>query len=593
MPRTIWTKPQSDPNGNWTRHEGDPPFSIAAIGGVPYDVRTDTDESFVITPTASAAPPLISGLPLLNGLPEIGQTLVATPAPSAGTAPISTNWQWLRNGAEIPGATTATFALGADEEGNAISVRQIDSNIAGSDSVTAAAITVVSTSGAAAVISSLLVTDQTATGEVELAYSIDSDSTVSGVVTRSASPPSATQILAGLDDTGTIAASAFFDVWTTAGNDTLPDIASGLTADTYYLHVVPAGSGDGGVVSSNGFRLETEAPQIVAAQTSTSGLEIEVAFSETLAGDTSADDWTLRVDGAALNITAVSFSATSVRLSLAAQVASGQILTLSYSGNTLTDTVGNSVDLVADLDVNNRVSGTFIENSVTVTPGDYLTAADPLPTDARALLFFASLTQDSGTGGRLALATWDGTSGGFHSDYNSTNGTGGVRLRMQGGTASISENTEPVALGTRYHLLISGWINASDVMNVRAWIFDTSIGNWAEAVNVTDPLASPAAFRLNANPLRLFTRSDGTGHPFTGTINRLALWAAPQNTPIADISNIDAQALFAEADGMKDPALSRLSLGQPLVDFDGDAAAYNAGIHSGTLGTFLRSGNFT
>lgn len=50
MPRTIWTKLQSEPNGTWSRHEGEPPFSILATPGLAHDVLTDTGESFVITP---------------------------------------------------------------------------------------------------------------------------------------------------------------------------------------------------------------------------------------------------------------------------------------------------------------------------------------------------------------------------------------------------------------------------------------------------------------------------------------------------------------------------------------------------------------
>ncbi|WP_299964582.1 hypothetical protein [uncultured Roseobacter sp.] len=50
MPRTVWTKLQSDPNGNWELHEGEAPFSISVTGGLTYDVRTDGGRTFVITP---------------------------------------------------------------------------------------------------------------------------------------------------------------------------------------------------------------------------------------------------------------------------------------------------------------------------------------------------------------------------------------------------------------------------------------------------------------------------------------------------------------------------------------------------------------
>ncbi|WP_299681851.1 Ig-like domain-containing protein, partial [uncultured Roseobacter sp.] len=503
-----------------------------------------------------------------------------------------TTWQWLRGGTEIPGATAATFTLSGGDEGAAISVRQTDTNGQGSDSATSASSTVTAASGSVARVTGLVVSDQIATGEVELAYSIDRDSSVTGVLTRSATAPSATRIRAGQDDTGAEAPSSFSDTWTSSGAETLPDIAPSLASDIYYLHLVPAGGNDTDVASSNGFRLETVAPTITAAQTTTSGLEIEVDFSEALSGSTDASDWALSADGAAQQIVTVSFNDTRLTLSLSTQLSAGQTLSLDYAGSDLTDMVANPVAAVSGVSVTNAVSGSFIENSVSVPDGSALTATDPLPSDARALLLFASLTQDAALDARAALATWNGTAGGFHTDYTAGNGLSGVRLRLLGGSTSITQGTETVPLGTRYHLLVSAWLDTDDIMNVRAWSFDTAAGSWSEVVNVSDPTAPGSSFNLGSDPLRLFMRSDRTNQTFAGTVNRVAFWATPQSQTIADISDPAIRDTFADADGLREPALSRISFGQPLVDFAGTAEDYNAGVHSGTFGSFQSSGTF-
>lgn len=593
MPRTVWTKLQSDPNGTWTRHQGETPFNIPATGGLAYDVSTDTDESFVITPLEATSAPVIAGVPVLSGLAQVGQTLMATASSSTGTAPITTSWQWLRDGVEISGAITDMLALSTADENAAISVRQTDSNAEGSDSATSAAQVVTSASGNAAVITGLLASEQSSVGTVELAYSIDQDSNVSGVLTRSATSPTASQILAGQDHLGAPVASSFVDLWTTSGSDTLPNITLGLESDIYYLHVLPVGGSDANVASSNGFPLETVAPQVSVAQTSSSGFEIELEFSEAIIGSTAVADWTLTADGTVLAVSTTSFTGTQMTLALTSPATTGQVLLLSYTGTGLTDAVSNPVTPFTALSVANAISGNFVENSVTVPSGSYLTAADPLPSTSRSLLFFSSLTQDAQLDARTALATWDGTGGGFHSDYTAGNGFNGVRLRLEGGTAGITQNVETVSLGTRYHLLISSWIDTADIMNVRGWVLDTTTGNWVEIINASDTAASGAILQLGPDPLRLFTRSDKTNQAFAGTVNRVALWSGSGSTPIADIADSAIRDLFASAAGMADPAFSRSALGQPLVDFDGDAAAYNAGSHDGSLGAFTPSGTFT
>lgn len=83
--------------------------------------------------------PTISGQPAITGTTEVGETLTAVAAPSSGTAPVATAWQWLRNGTPIAGATAGTYVLVTADDATSISVRQTESNAYGSDTATSAA----------------------------------------------------------------------------------------------------------------------------------------------------------------------------------------------------------------------------------------------------------------------------------------------------------------------------------------------------------------------------------------------------------------------------------------------------------------------
>lgn len=593
MGRAIWTKLQSDPNGSWTRHEGDPPFSIPATGGLIYDVYTDAGDSFTITPEGGLTAPSISGTPVVSGIYQVGQTLTATAATSSGTAPITTSWQWLRNGADISGATGASYLLAASDETATVSVRQTDSNSQGNDSaVSTGQVVQAATTGEPADITTLFIADQDAAGEVVLTYTINKNSAVSGVVTRSGTTPTATQITAGQDHAGNPANSVFSDFWTTSGSDTLPDIAAGLTADMYYLHVLPVGGNDGDAVSSTGFTLETVAPVVTSARTSEIGDRVVLELSENAAGASVPGDWSLTVAGSNATIDSITISGNSLALILSDLIASGEALTLSYTGTGITDTVANTLAAFTDLAITNEVSASFTENSVTVQSGAYLTANEMLPSDAKSLLFFASFTQNPAFDGRMSFATWDGPSGGFYTQYSGGNGTSGIRFRIQDGTASITSEAIPVPHGNRYHVLASAWTGAPN-MTAIAYILDTATGSWSEVLNITDTSNPQATLNLGPDHLRFMTRSDGTNHSFSGTVNRIALWTGTAATPLADITQASARDMFATAAGMENPTVSRQALGTALVDFHGDAAAYNAGTHSGSLGAFTASGTFT
>lgn len=129
----------------------------ATISGTPTSVvtanitATATDvggrkDSKTATLTVAAAPvtavaPTV-GVPTISGTAAVGQTLTATGGAVTGTPAPTTAWQWLRNGAAISGATSATYVVVAADQGTSITVTQTATNSAGSASATSAVVTI-------------------------------------------------------------------------------------------------------------------------------------------------------------------------------------------------------------------------------------------------------------------------------------------------------------------------------------------------------------------------------------------------------------------------------------------------------------------
>jgi trimeric autotransporter adhesin len=86
--------------------------------------------------------PANTGAPVVSGTPASGQTVTCSPGAWSGTAPQSLAVEWLRDGAEIGGATSPGFAVSATDEGHALSCRVTASNRRGSGEATSAAVTV-------------------------------------------------------------------------------------------------------------------------------------------------------------------------------------------------------------------------------------------------------------------------------------------------------------------------------------------------------------------------------------------------------------------------------------------------------------------
>ncbi len=95
----------------------------------------------VAIPAAVVAAPVSTGGVVASGTPEVGQTLSTTNG-SWTNSPTAYAYQWLRNGSNITGATSATYVLTSDDAGKTIRSRVTASNSGGSASATSQAVNV-------------------------------------------------------------------------------------------------------------------------------------------------------------------------------------------------------------------------------------------------------------------------------------------------------------------------------------------------------------------------------------------------------------------------------------------------------------------
>ena len=86
-----------------------------------------------------ATAPVITGVPTIAGTTTEGQTLTASPASATGDPTPTRTWQWGRSGVDVSGATAISHTLGAADVGQTLTVRQIETNSAGTASATSAA----------------------------------------------------------------------------------------------------------------------------------------------------------------------------------------------------------------------------------------------------------------------------------------------------------------------------------------------------------------------------------------------------------------------------------------------------------------------
>lgn len=77
------------------------------------NTRTFRTSSVLVTPSVALSN---TAVPTISGTPEVGQTLTATPATWAGSAPRTVDGQWLRDGVAIPGETGLSYTLAAADD---------------------------------------------------------------------------------------------------------------------------------------------------------------------------------------------------------------------------------------------------------------------------------------------------------------------------------------------------------------------------------------------------------------------------------------------------------------------------------------------
>lgn len=93
----------------------------------------------VIAASGGATAPVNTAAPTISGTAQVGSTLTSTTGSWSGSPTPTYARQWLRNGADISGATSATYQPVTGDIGATISVRVTAANSAGSASATSAA----------------------------------------------------------------------------------------------------------------------------------------------------------------------------------------------------------------------------------------------------------------------------------------------------------------------------------------------------------------------------------------------------------------------------------------------------------------------
>jgi hypothetical protein len=104
--------------------------------GKTYSATYNADD---VTLTVAQSPPANTSPPTISGSPVDGQTLTCDPGTWTGGPTFS--YEWLRDGAPIPGATGPTYTLTPDDVGKQISCRVTGANGAGNEQATSGAIT--------------------------------------------------------------------------------------------------------------------------------------------------------------------------------------------------------------------------------------------------------------------------------------------------------------------------------------------------------------------------------------------------------------------------------------------------------------------
>lgn len=92
--------------------------------------------------STAAIKPANTGAPVISGTPAAGDTLTCSSGTWTGSPTPTYSYQWLLEGAAIPGASASTYAVQPADEGHSLSCRVTASNEAGSASAASSALAV-------------------------------------------------------------------------------------------------------------------------------------------------------------------------------------------------------------------------------------------------------------------------------------------------------------------------------------------------------------------------------------------------------------------------------------------------------------------
>lgn len=108
-----------------------------ASNGVGSDATATSAATAAIA--AADAAPVINGVPTISGAAQVDQVLTAVPASVTSALALTTTWQWLLDAVNIGGATSINYTPIVGDIGGVITVKQTETNTAGSDNATSAA----------------------------------------------------------------------------------------------------------------------------------------------------------------------------------------------------------------------------------------------------------------------------------------------------------------------------------------------------------------------------------------------------------------------------------------------------------------------
>lgn len=242
--------------------------------------------------------------PAISGTAEVGETLTCSQGTWNGSASISYAYQWTRDGSPIAGADESTYTLVSADGGT-----DVGCTVTANDGFTqlsepATPVSVPAPDTTAPVLTSPTDAANGSTGSTGSVTTDEGNGTLYWAVTSSATSPSAAQVKAGNDHTGSAADDSGSQSVSGTGAQALSPAPSGLTASTtYYTHFMHEDSSgnQSSVASADGFTTEAEFSPAAFFASAENGFWVQPGVSDVFqdtAGTTPAgvDDPVARIE---------------------------------------------------------------------------------------------------------------------------------------------------------------------------------------------------------------------------------------------------------------------------------------------------------